>query len=46
MNEGPEDKMLGMSCGDLVPVLIQAINELSVRVEALEGKRVRKNTSK
>jgi len=45
--EGPGDgQMLGMSYGDLVPVLIQAIKELTVRVEALEGKRTKKNASK
>jgi hypothetical protein len=46
VSEGPEDQMLGMSYGDLVPVLIQAIKELTVRVEALEGKRARKSASK
>jgi len=42
VNEGPEDKMLGMSYGDLVPALIQAINELTARVAALEAPKTRK----
>jgi len=46
VSEGPEDKMLGMAYGDLVPVLLQAIKELTARVEALEGKRTRKYASK
>jgi len=46
VSEGPEDQMLGMCYGDLVPVLIQAIKELTVRVEALEGKSTRKSARK
>jgi len=42
VNEGPEDKMLGMCYGDMVPVLIQAIKELTVRIEGLEGRRKKK----
>ena len=40
---GPgEQKLLGVAYADLVPVLLQAINELSVRVEALEAKKPKK----
>jgi len=46
VSEGPDDKMLGMAYGDLVPVLIQAINELTARVEGLEGKSTRKSARK
>ncbi len=46
VNEGPDDKMLGMSYADLVPVLIQSIKELTMRIEVLEGKRTKKNASK
>ncbi len=46
VNEGPEDQMLGMCYGDLVPVLLQAIKELAIRVDVLEGKRTKKNASK
>ena len=43
VDEGPgDDHMLGMSYGDLVPVLLQAIKELTARVEALEGKKRKK----
>ena len=45
--EGPgDDHMLGMCYGDLVPVLLQAIKELAIRVDVLEGKRTKKNASK
>ncbi len=41
--EGPgDDHMLGMCYADLVPVLLQAIKELTARVEALEGKTRKK----
>ena len=35
----PPSGQLGMAYGDMVPVLLQAINELSARVEALEQKQ-------
>ena len=35
--EGPDDKMLGLSYGDLVPALLQALQEMAVRVDALEA---------
>ena len=45
--EGPgDDHMQGMCYGDLVPVLIQSIKELTIRIEVLEGKRTKKNASK
>jgi len=37
VSEGPDDQMLGMCYGDLVPVLLQSIKELTVRIEVLEG---------
>jgi len=46
VNIGPEDQMLGMCYGDLVPVLIQSIKELTVRVEALEGRKNKKLPTK
>ena len=46
VNEGPEDQMLGMCYGDLVPCLIAAIKELTVRIEVLEGKSTRKSARK
>jgi len=47
VSEGPgDDHMLGMCYGDLVPVLIQSIKELTMRIEVLEGKRTKKNASK
>ena len=39
------DGHLGMSYGGVVPLLISGIKELTARVEALEGKKVRKNTT-
>jgi len=48
VSEGPDSGMLGMAYSDLVPVLIQALNEtttrleeLTSRVEALESKKRR-----
>ena len=35
VNEGPQDQMLGMSYGDMVPTLIQALNETTARLEEL-----------
>ncbi len=46
VNEGPEDQMLGMCYGDLMPVLIQSIKELNMRIQVLEGTRTKKNASK
>ena len=46
VSEGPEDKMLGMSYGDMVPVLIQAIRELTDRVAALEAPKTRKTRAR
>jgi len=40
VSEGPEDQMLGMCYGDMVPVLLQAIKELTTRVESLESSRL------
>ena len=36
-------QMLGMAYGDLVPVLLQAIKELTGRVEALEALQSKKS---
>ncbi len=46
VSEGPEDKMLGMAYSDLVPVLIQAINEMGARVAALEAPKTRKTRAR
>ena len=53
VNIGPESGMLGMAYSDLVPALIQALNEtttrleeLTARVEALEAPRVRKTRAR
>ena len=37
--------MLGMCYGDLMPVLIQSIKELNMRIQVLEGKKTKRNTT-
>ena len=53
VNEGPDSGMLGMAYSDLVPALIQALNEtttrleeLTARVEALEAPKTRKTRAR
>ena len=40
------DGWLGLAYQDVVPLLVAGIRELTVRVQALEGKKTKKNTSK